>query len=75
MRQVLSISMPAQLITEVKKRIEKRGYSSISDYIKHLIKEDDGCMTDDEILKAAKDAEREYKQGKLKKLKSLDELM
>jgi len=74
MRQVLSISMPAQLITEVKKRIEKRGYSSISDYIKFLINADDNFISEEELLKDIKEARKDYKLGKLKELKSLADL-
>ncbi|HAM88324.1 TPA: hypothetical protein DDY55_02350 [Candidatus Falkowbacteria bacterium] len=66
--------MPGQLISKVKERIENRGFKSVSDYIKFLIKEDDDFLTDDEILTAVKEADRDYKLGKLKVLKSLDDL-
>lgn len=74
MRQILSISMPGQLINEVKERIEVRGFKSVSDYIKFLIKADNDFISEEELLEDIKEARRDYKLGKLKVLKSLDDL-
>jgi hypothetical protein len=75
MRQVLSISLPGATIKEIKEKSKKRGFESVSKYIKFLVKEDDDLISVDEILGAAKRAEEEYKQGKLKKFTSLKDLM
>ena len=75
MRQILSISMPADMVKEVKNRVKKRGFDSISNYIKTLIKEDEDLISEDELLASVKKARRDYKQGKLKTLKTLKDLM
>ena len=76
MRQVLSISLPGTTIQTVKEKTKARGFDSVSDYIKHLIKldEEDDWISEEEILQAAKEAVAEYKQSKLIEADSMADL-
>ena len=64
MRQILSISLPFTELGHAKKTAKKRGYSSVSEYIKNLIQEDTNLITEEELLKDVAIARREYKAGK-----------
>lgn len=75
MRQVLSISLPSETIQLIKTRVAKRGFNSISSYIKRLLFEDDDLISADELLDSAKQATYDYKHGKLKKLNSISDLL
>ncbi len=76
MRQVLSISLQEDIIKDVKKRVKNCGFKSISEYFKYLFKMDtEDVISEKELLVAAKQAEKDYKNGKLKKLNSLSDLI
>ena len=67
--------MPAKTAELTKKRAIKRGFPSISSYVRFLIEEDEDLISQDELLELSKKASRDYKNGKLKKLKSLRDLI
>lgn len=75
MRQVLSISLPAQTTKEIKTLSKKRGFASTSDYIKRLIEMDRDLISEDELLQDIKSAQKEYKTGKALTAKSLADLL
>jgi len=75
MRQVLSISLPGQIIQKIKQRSKKRGFASVSHYIKYLLEGDDDLISEQELLEDIKAAEKEYKEGKTIKAKSLAEFL
>ena len=75
MRQILSISLPDQTTQLIKKRAKKRGFDSVSGYIKYLFSLDEDLISEKELLAAAEQARKDYKEGKLKKLNSLSDLM
>ena len=75
MRQVLSISLPNQTTQLIKKRAKKRGFASVSGYIKYLFSLDEDLISEKELLAAVKQARREYKQGKTIKAKSMADLL
>ena len=76
MRQVLSISLPGDVIKNIKKRVKNEGFNSVSEYFKYLFKMDtEDVISEKELLIAAKQAEKDYKKGKLKKLNSLSDLI
>ncbi len=75
MRQVLSLSLPAKSRKEIKNLSKKRGFTSVSSYIKHLVELDKDLISEEKILSSLKSARREYKAGKTIKGKTLADLM
>lgn len=75
MRQVLSISLPATDVRQIKKLTQKRGYQSVSSYISHLFKADENLISETKLLKNARSARAEYRAGKSIKAKSLADLV
>lgn len=75
MRQVLSLSLPEQITKEIKSLSQKRGFASVSDYIRQLIESDKNLISVDELLIMAKEAEEEYKTGRTIKANSLADLL
>ena len=77
MRQVLSISLPQSEVKTIKRKTKERGFKTVSDYIKFLVKEDndDDWISDEELMEDIRIAEKEYKEGKLIKANSLADLL
>ncbi|HBR80115.1 TPA: hypothetical protein DEA21_00465 [Candidatus Uhrbacteria bacterium] len=75
MRQVLSLSLPLKMTTEVKSLAKKRGFVSVSGYVQHLIGMDKDLISEESLLKSIKQAEREYKTSRTIKAKSLADLV
>lgn len=75
MRQVLSLSLPAADVRQIKSLAKKRGYESISAYIKHLFKEDEDLISEKELLAAVREADKEYAAGKSVKARSIADLL
>jgi len=75
MREVLTLSLPQSTTKIIKKRVEERGFSTVSGYIQYLLDSDDELISAKELLKMSKKAERDYRQGKTYKLKSAMDLM
>ena len=74
MRSILNLSMP---LAE-KKKIEKRAKmasKSVSAYVLDTLKFQEKMIQEDEILAMAERAEKEYREGKTKVLRSLEDLM
>ncbi len=74
MRDVLTLSVPTDLKKSIKKKSLERGFNSVSDYVKYLIKEDNDLIPATDLLKDAREAKKEYKAGKTIKAKSLVDL-
>jgi len=75
MRQVLSVSFPQHLVKEVKKIAKKRGFDSVSSYIKQLIEVDKGLIFETELLKTIKQSRQDHKAGKSLTANSISELI
>lgn len=75
MRQVLSLSLPAVDVKQIKLLTKKRGYNSVSSYIKYLFKEDNDLISEAELLRTARLSRQEYRAGKTIKAKSLADLV
>ncbi len=75
MRTVLSLSMPVRTAQQIKRRAKQRGYKSVSAYIQNIVAEDEHLITEEELIKSMKLAEKEYKAGKTIVVKSLAELL
>lgn len=75
MRQVLSISLPQQTTKKIKTLSKKRGFNTVSGYIKYLIESDQGLISETELLKSVREARKEYKAGKAIKIESISDLL
>lgn len=74
MRSVLSISLPAEKKKEIEERAKKT-HKSTSAYIMYVVELEKKLISEQELVKMAKKAEKDYKSGKTKKLKSLADLI
>ena len=75
MREVLSLSLPEKQSKEIKALSKKRGFSSVSGYIKYLINSDKDLISEGVLLNSIKEARLEYKSGKTIVAKSMSELL
>ncbi|OGH68596.1 MAG: hypothetical protein A3I29_03320 [Candidatus Magasanikbacteria bacterium RIFCSPLOWO2_02_FULL_44_11] len=75
MRQVLSLSLPATGVRQLKSISKKRGFGSVSSYVKHLVKEDANLISEADLLKSVRASRKEYRAGKAVKAKSLANLV
>lgn len=76
MRTTISISLPEQEAKELRARARRRGYPSVSGFVRYLVKESAGdIISDEEILRRSRNADALHKQGKLPVLRSLEDLM
>ncbi len=74
MRSILSVSLPAEKKKEIEERAKKANKST-SSYIMYVVELEKQLISEDELVKMSKKAEKDYKTGKTKKLKSLADLM
>ncbi len=75
MRQVLSLSLPATDVRQIKSLAEKRGYPSVSSYVKYLFQSDKDLISETELLKSVRAARKEYRQGRSVQAKSMADLV
>lgn len=74
MRSILNISLPAEKKEEIIKRAKKANKST-SAYILHMFELEKNLISEDELIKMANKAEKDYKEGKTNKLDNLEDLM
>lgn len=74
MRKVLSISLTPETEKAIKNKTKKKGFDSVSSYIKYLISIDEELTSEEDLLKKVEKAEKEYKKGKFIKADSMTEL-
>ncbi|MEK7643688.1 MAG: hypothetical protein AAB390_00070 [Patescibacteria group bacterium] len=75
MRHVLSLSLPGSDVRELKSLSKKRGFNSVSSYVKHLVKEDSTLISEADLLKSVRASRKEYRADKSVKAKSLADLV
>ncbi|MEA3272798.1 MAG: hypothetical protein U9P90_03995 [Patescibacteria group bacterium] len=76
MRQILSLSLPQKEVKNIKTLSKKRGFNSVSAYLRYLFELDKSdLISEEELLKDIEDARKEYKAGKAVKFNSLAELL
>jgi len=75
MRHVLSLSLPEDMANDIKKSAKKRGFASVSAYIKYLFGLDQDLISETELLKTVKDARSEYKKGKSVQADSISDFL
>lgn len=70
----MSISLPADKKMEIEKRAKKANKTT-SAYIIHVVELEKSLISEDELAEMAIGAEKDYRAGKTRKLKSLADLM
>lgn len=75
MRKVLSISVTDVLERDIKYKTKKKGFGSVSDYIKNLVAADDDLISEEALLEDIRVGEEDYKKGKFIKAKSIADLV
>ena len=70
MRDIVNISMPPALKREVDQIVKKGNYASVSEFFRDAIR----SWKEDELYRSVVQSEREFAQGKGKKLNSLKDL-
>lgn len=74
MRSVLTLSVPAERKEEIVTRARK-AKKTVSAYVIQALDVINGMISEDELLSMSLAAEKNYKKGKTKVLKSLKDLM
>ncbi|HBB04202.1 TPA: hypothetical protein DCZ39_04905 [Patescibacteria group bacterium] len=64
MRDVLTISVPAEKLKMIKNIVKKRNFKSVSEYINFSIDQEQKMISEDQVLSSAKQAKKEYQTGK-----------
>ena len=76
MQTTLSFALPAVRAKKTRQLARARGFRTISDYLRFLLEQDDvDVISEDELVKRAKDADKLYATGKLISAKSLQDFM
>ncbi len=73
-RAILNISVPEAVKKDIVRRA-KKSKSTLSAYILRAVELERNLISEDELLKRAKRAMKEYRAGKTKVLRSLEDLM
>ena len=75
MRKVLSLSLDAKTISQVKKQSRQAGFDNVSQYMRHLLAAQDDIITEDELALELKAAKQEYAAGKTIQARSLADFL
>ncbi len=75
MRDILTLSLPNKTKELIKKKAQKSGFANVSHYIQFLIQQDEEVISEAELLKSVKEAQKEYDAGKAIKAKSMADLV
>jgi uncharacterized protein (DUF1778 family) len=74
MRSILNISLPPEKRIIIQKRAKKTN-KSVSAYILYAVQLEQNLIQEDEVLAMAEKAVKDYRAGKTKKLKNLENFM
>jgi hypothetical protein len=74
MRQVLSASFPADVVSDIKERAKKKNVS-VSSYFLYLHEIEKEMIGEEEIIALRDQARSDYKKGKTKVLHSLADIV
>lgn len=74
MRAILNISMPIVEKKKIERRAKKAG-KTVSSYVLYALQLEQSLIQEDELVKIIKQAEKDHREGKTKKLRSLEDLM
>ena len=71
MRDIINISLPKEMTSFVRKEVKRGKYASVSEFIRHLLRE----YEEQKLLAEFKAGKKEYKEGKTTLIKSLDDIV
>ena len=71
MRNIMTISMPPSMKKSVEYMMKENNYASVSELFRDSIR----SLEEDQLIKNIGESEREFAQGKGKKLRSLKDLI
>jgi predicted DNA-binding protein len=74
MRSVLSISVPPDVKKQIQQKAKKAG-KTVSEYLIRIFKREESLISEDDLLEIAERARKQHKEGKTKRLRSLEDLM
>ena len=75
MRSIISLSLPASDKELIQLKAKTKGFSSVSQYVQFLLRQDEGLISEDQLARSVRAANREYRVGKSIKAKSIKELL
>lgn len=75
MRDIITVSLTKEAKQALKTRVKKRRFRGTSEYIRYLLEQDEDVITQEELIKIADRAKKDYKKGKLKKYASLADIV
>ena len=70
MRQTMTISLPHDLLIEVQRGVKEGGYATKSEYIRDLVRD----AKEEKFMKMIEKSRKDFKAGKGKLLKSVNDL-
>ena len=70
MRQIVNISLPLEMVKEVKKEVKEGGYMSVSEFFRDLLR----VWREEKLLADINESRKEFAEGKGKVLRSLKDL-
>ena len=73
MRAILTLSLPADMLASLKRKAERAG-TSVSNYVRQLLDHEKTIIRQKDLLRACKEAEKEYRQGGTRVLRSFEDL-
>jgi len=74
MRSTLTLSLPAEMLESLRQKAKRAGMS-VSGYVRRLVTHESHLITEDEVLARWKEAKKNYRAGKVKVLRSFNDLM
>lgn len=74
MRSILTISLPQKDKEKLLKRAKKAGMT-VSSYLKSVLDMEQNMISEDELAKIAKKAQKDYDEGKCVRAKSMADLL
>ncbi len=75
MRNIVSISLQNRQLNKIKESAKKRGFGTVSSYIKFLVEEDSDLISAKDLRKIADKAQQDYNAGRVIKAKSINDLL
>lgn len=75
MRAVVTLSLPKTQAVLLKKNAARYGFESVSEYVRTLIDQDKDLISEKELVVMTKEAEQDYRRGRLKAYTSVRELL
>ena len=70
MRNIMNISLPKEMVVDIKRGVKEGKFASTSEFMRHLIR----VWNTEKLARDLKQSQKEFAQGKYKVLRSLKDL-